>query len=72
LYADHVTAHHPAARTGVPGSRGSLRAYCPEVFRQAQLWHRLEKRIPVAEFTFPGDPMRLDFSYRRIGTRGFV
>jgi hypothetical protein len=72
LYADHVTTHRPAARTGVPGSRSSLRAYCADVFRLAQLWHQLEKRVPVAEFTFPGDPMRLDFSYRRVGTRGFV
>ncbi len=26
----------------------------------------------VAEFTFPGDPARLDYSYRRNGTRGFI
>jgi hypothetical protein len=26
----------------------------------------------AAEFTFPGDPMRLDYAYRRNGTRGFV
>ncbi len=26
----------------------------------------------VAEFTFPGDPMRIDYSYRRNGTRGYV
>ena len=28
--------------------------------------------VRVAEFTYPGDPMRIDFSYRRNGTRGFV
>jgi hypothetical protein len=72
LYGDHVAVHRAVARTGVPGSRGNLRGYCSEVFRQARLWDRLEKRVPVAEFTFPGDPMRLDFSYRRNGTRGFV
>ena len=26
----------------------------------------------IDEFTFHGDPMRLDYSYRRNGTRGFV
>ena len=26
----------------------------------------------VEEFTYPGDPMRMDYSYRRNGTRGFV
>ena len=72
LYADHITVHRTTARAGVPASRGSLRAYCSEVFRQARIWDRLEKRVPVAEFTFPGDPMRLDFAYRRVGTRGFV
>ncbi len=25
-----------------------------------------------ADFTFPGDPARLDYSYRRNGTRGFI
>ena len=32
----------------------------------------MERGVRVAEFTMPGDPMRLDFSYRRNGTRGFV
>lgn len=32
----------------------------------------MERGVNVAEFTFPGDPMRIDFSYRRNGTRGFV
>ncbi len=26
----------------------------------------------MSEFTFPGDTMRLDYGYRRNGTRGFV
>jgi len=28
--------------------------------------------VRAEQFTFPGDPMRLDYSYRRNGTRGFV
>jgi hypothetical protein len=28
--------------------------------------------VRIAEFTYPGDPARLDYSYRRNGTRGFV
>jgi hypothetical protein len=44
----------------------------PQVFRQARLWERLEKSVRAEQFTFPGDPMRLDYSYRRNGTRGFV
>ena len=73
LYADHVAP--PAARGGVAeraGSRGTLRNYCSQVFRQARLWERLEKNIRLDGFTFPGDPMKLDYGYSRNGTRGFV
>jgi hypothetical protein len=28
--------------------------------------------VRAAQFTFPGDPMRFDYSYRRNGKRGFV
>jgi hypothetical protein len=72
LYADHVTMPRVSGRIGLPGSRGTLRWYCSQVFRQARLWGRLEKSVRAAEFTFPGDPMRLDYGYRRNGTRGFV
>ncbi len=73
IYADHVAL--PTARPGTferPGSRGAIRGYCNQVFRQARLWERIEKQIRVDEFTFPGDPMKLDYGYRRNGTRGFV
>ena len=32
----------------------------------------MQRAVRVEEFTVPGDPMRIDFSYRRNGTRGFV
>jgi hypothetical protein len=72
LYADHVAPQRAPSRVGAPGSRASLRSYCSQVFRQARLWDRLQKSVRAEEFTFPGDPMRLDYSYRRNGTRGFV
>jgi hypothetical protein len=72
LYADHVALERGPARVGAPGSRGAIRSYCMQVFKQARLWERLEKYVRAEEFTFPGDPMRLDYSYRRNGTRGFV
>jgi hypothetical protein len=72
LYADHVAPLYAPSRVGAPGSRASLRGYCGQVFRQAQLWNRLEKSVRAAPYTFPGDPMRIDYSYRRNGTRGFV
>lgn len=72
LYTDHVAPQRAPSRVGAPGSRANLRSYCSQVFRQARLWDRLQKSVRAEEFTFPGDPMRLDYSYRRNGTRGFV
>jgi len=72
LYADHVAPQRGAARAAAPGSRGMIRSYCAQVLRQARLWERLQKGVRAEEFTFPGDPMRIDYGYRRNGTRGFV
>ena len=72
LYADHVAMQRAPSRLGAPGSRAQMRSYCSQVFRQTRLWERIEKSVRASEFTFPGDPMRLDYSYRRNGTRGFV
>lgn len=72
LYADHVAPQRPAPRVGAPGSRAMVRGYCSQVWHQARLWERLEKSVRVSEYTAPGDPMRIDYAYRRNGTRGFV
>jgi hypothetical protein len=72
LYSDHVAPQRAPSRVGAPGSRAAMRSYCSQVLRQARLWDRLEKSVRAEAFTFPGDPMRLDYSYRRNGTRGFV
>jgi len=73
LYADHVAA---PARRGAgaerAGSRGAIRSYCNQVWKQARVWEKLQKLVPAQEFTFPGDPMKFDYGYRRNGTRGFV
>jgi hypothetical protein len=72
LYADHVAPSRGAPRVGAPGSRAAIRNYCSQVWRQARLWERVEKAVHASEYTFPGDPMRLDYCYRRNRTRGFV
>ena len=72
LYADHVALQRGAARVGAPRNRGAIRSYCAQVFKQARLWERLQKGVRAEEFTFSGDPMRIDYGYRRNGTRGFV
>jgi hypothetical protein len=72
LYADHVAPERAATRVGAPGSRGAIRSYCAQVLRQARLWERIQKGVRAEEFTFAGDPTRIDYAYRRNGTRGFV
>jgi len=72
LYDDHVAPQRAPNRVGAPGSRAQMRSYCQQVFRHAGLWERIGKRVPVSQFTLPDDPLRIDYSYRRNGTRGFV
>jgi len=72
LYGDRVASPRPPTRVGAPGSRATIRNYCAQVWKLAHLWDKLERSVRVAEFTFPGDPMRLDYGYRRNGTRGYV
>jgi hypothetical protein len=73
LYSDHVAVPPRLhSRAGQPGNRATIRAYCTQVFKQAHIWDKLRKSVRVAEFTFPGDTSRLDYSYRWNGTRGFV
>src|SRR5260370_1368462 len=64
LYADHVALQRGAGRVGAPGSRGAIRSYCAQVFKQARLWAPLPKMLPAAALTFSGDPMRSDYTHR--------
>jgi Protein of unknown function (DUF3037) len=53
-------------------TRSDLRAQAADYFRSEKILRLMERGVRAAEFTYPGDPMRIDFSYRRNGTRGFV
>jgi Protein of unknown function (DUF3037) len=72
LYTEHVAPRRKVNRVGAPGSRAMIRDYCSQVWKAAGLWDRIQKSVRVTEFTFPGDPMRIDYCYRRNGKRGFV
>ncbi len=72
LYMEHVAPSRPFGRVGAPSSRAGIRNYCSQVWKLARVWDQLEKAVRIAEFTFPGDPMRIDYAYRRNGTRGYV
>ena len=73
LYRDHVEPpRYRRAPAEVLATRGDIRARMSLVFRGAGIYTAMEKGVRVGEFTYPGDPLRLDYAYRRNGTRGFV
>lgn len=72
LYDRLVALEHPAARVGSSAKRNTLRSYCSQVLRQVGMYQLIEKGVPAAEFTFAGDPTKIDYGYRRNGTRGFL
>ncbi|HVA94783.1 MAG TPA: DUF3037 domain-containing protein [Candidatus Dormibacteraeota bacterium] len=53
-------------------TRGDVRSRAADYFRTEKILRLMQRGVRVEEFTIPGDPMRIDFSYRRNGTRGFV
>lgn len=72
LYRDHVEPPRYSRVFEDLATRNAIRTRANQVFRSTGIWPRLERRIHVAEFTFAGDPLRVDYAYRRNGTRGFV
>jgi hypothetical protein len=74
LYQQHVappgrpTTLSPEFEIG----RAYVRLRLNECFRRAGLSERVERQVRIDEFTFEGDPFRLDFAYWRDQARGFV
>ncbi len=59
----------PQARERVPrlSGRASIQARMRSEFERAGVWDLLRKRIAAAEYTRPGDPLRIDVGYRPNG-----
>jgi Protein of unknown function (DUF3037) len=72
LYHDHVEPPRYDRRSEDLSTRNAIRTRANQVFRSAGIWPRLERRIRIEEFTYAGDPLRMDYAYRCNGTRGFV
>jgi hypothetical protein len=53
-------------------TRSDIRARAADFLRLEGLLGRMQRGVRVADYTYPGDPLRMDFAYRRNGTRGFV
>ncbi|MGA3293548.1 MAG: DUF3037 domain-containing protein [Candidatus Acidiferrales bacterium] len=72
LFRDHV-ARPALKRSGiVESTREWMRARLHDVFYRHRILAKLERGVRVEEFTQPGDPMRIDYSYRYNGTRGYL
>jgi hypothetical protein len=72
LYRDHVEPPHPRAGAAQTATRSGIRARMTEVFRTAGILRKMTRSLRVDEFTYPGDPLRMDFGYQRNGTQGFL
>jgi hypothetical protein len=73
LFHDQVAPPRETRRAaGEIRTRSDLRAQAADYFRSEKILRLMGRGVRVADFTYPGDPMRIDFSYRRNGTRGFV
>jgi hypothetical protein len=74
LYRDHVAP--PPRAAGHAGlfanTRAWIRARVSDVFRRHHILQRMTKSVAVEEFTQAGDPLRIDYSYRRNGTHGYI
>ena len=59
----------PPAREKIPrlSGRAAIQAKMRTEFERAGVWDLLRKRIPAAEYTRPGDPLRIDVGYRPNG-----
>lgn len=72
LYRDHVEPPRYRAAPGPAATRPAIRARITEVFRGAGVLKKMQRGVRVDQFTFPGDPFHMDYSYRRNGTQGFL
>src|ERR1700752_1142745 len=73
LYREQVEpVREPRRGTAEIRTRNDVRSRGADYFRTEKILRLMQRAVRVEEFTVPGDPMRIDFSYRRNGTRGFV
>lgn len=71
LYQEHV-ALPPRARGGMmEGARAWIRNKLNDVFRRHRVLGKMQRRVRVDGFTHPGDPARIDYTYRN-GAEGFL
>lgn len=70
LYREHVAPPAPGRAGLLETTRAWIKHRLDDVFRRRRV-PGLQRSIPIAEFTEPGDPLKLDYAYRN-GVRGYV
>ncbi len=63
---------HPLIRPSPQDTRLKIKQRLTAALMHAGIWERLEKRIPAARWTKPGDPFTFDYGYRPNGAIHFV
>jgi hypothetical protein len=74
LYHDQVETPRYRGAAGAEReiTRGTIRMRASDAFRRAGILGQFERGVRVQDFTTAGDPFRVDYSWRRNGTRGYV
>lgn len=63
----YVDPRRAPGKRDLTGRQRILRIMQDE-FERARVWELMKHQIPVAEYTFPGDPLKIDCGYRPNGT----
>jgi hypothetical protein len=72
LYHEHVSVPSRARGGVVESTKDWIRSRLNDIFRRRRILDKMERGVRVEEFTQPGDPFRIDYSYRYNGTRGYL
>lgn len=74
LFVEHVAPRRPRRLPSAQrsGTRAWVRARLAEALRRHRLWERLERDVPVEQFTAPGDAFRIDFRFRPNGVAQYL
>ena len=72
LYEAHVAPPVYKREGMFEWGRGFIRRRLRDIFRKSGILEKMAKSVRVEEFTELGDPMRVDYAYRKNGTRGFL
>jgi Protein of unknown function (DUF3037) len=74
LYQEQVAPPRYRSRVAqfLENTRRGIRRRANDILRRAGILPQMTHNVRVEEFTYKGDPLRLDYAYRKNGTRGFA